>query len=129
MSSWLNLLVFNERPATCPAVDEMKHSSFMAGEGMGSVLEYLAASGGELGMADLEEMMDMCQIATCHERGERYVRQMGHYVACGGVLRIKAADERGVIVIDDLEALRALILRRDGALDIVSNPSLRPARE
>ena len=116
-------------PPRKPRLDVMKRTSFMTHEGTDSVLEYLAASGGELGVADLEEMMGMCQIATCHERGERYLRQVGHYVERGGVLRIRAADEQDVVVIDDLQKLRALILRRDAALDIASGPSLRPARE
>lgn len=103
-------------------------ASFMKGEHTDSVLEFLAANAGELGWADLEAMLAMCQIATCHERGERYVRQVGHYVAQGGVLRV-SHDSGTTSVIDDLEKLRALILRRDGALDIAADPSLRPARE
>ena len=80
-------------------------------------------------MSDLVGMLDMCQIATCHERGERYLRQVGHYVERGGVLRISEADSGQVNVIDSVEKLRALILRRDPALDIASKPHLRPARE
>lgn len=104
-------------------------ASFMKSRNTDSVLGFLAANGGELSWADLEAMLEMCQIATCHERGERYVRQVGHHVAQGGVLRVSHEGSETVSVIDDLEQLRQLILRRDGALDIASNPSLRPARE
>lgn len=104
-------------------------TSFMTNKGTDSVLDYLAASGGELSMADLEEMLDMCQIATCHERGERFVRQVGHYVERGGVLRLRAADAQDVIIVDGLGKLRELILRHDSALDIASVPGLLPAHE
>lgn len=103
--------------------------TFMTNNQTDSVLDYLAASEGELSLADLHEMLNMCQIATCHERGERYVRQVGHYVARGGVLRLSAADARDVTIVDDLDSLRELILRRDGALDIASDPCLLPAHD
>jgi hypothetical protein len=103
--------------------------SFTTDKRTDSVFEGLTRSGGELTMTDLVGMLDMCQIATCHERGERYLRQAGHYVERGGVLRINDADSGQLHVIDDLEQLRVLILRRDPALDIASKPHLRPARE
>ena len=63
-------------------------ASFMTSQGKNAVLEHLAASAGKLSMADLEEMLDMSQIATCHETGERCTRQVGGYVELGGVLRL-----------------------------------------
>ena len=94
-----------------------------------SVLDGLSQSGGAIAMSDIVGMLDMCQIATCHERGERYVRQLGHYVERGGVLRISDATAGQVSIVDDLAKLRDLILRRDGVLDIASKRSLRPAPE
>ena len=104
-------------------------TSFFTKNASDSVLDHLAASGGELSRADLIGMLDMCQIASCHERGERYVRQVGHYVERGGVLRVEEAGTGNADVVDSLEKLRTLILQYDGALDIANGPDLRPARE
>jgi hypothetical protein len=103
--------------------------SFKTDQRTDSVFEGLSRSQGALTMGDIIAMLDMCQIATCHERGERYVRQLGHYVAQGGVLRVTDESTGAVSVVDDLGKLRDLILRRDSVLDIAAQLHLRPAGE
>jgi hypothetical protein len=103
--------------------------SFTTDKYKDSVLNDLSQSGGAITFQDIVSMLDMCQIATCHSTGERYVRQLGYFVERGGVLKIRDVATGQISVVDDLEKLRALIRQRDSALDIANNLNLRPARE
>ena len=101
--------------------------SFSKKKASDSVLDDLATSGGVLSDSYLSGMLGMCQIASLHGRGQRYIRQLGHYVGQGGILRISDANG-GVDTVESIEKLRELILTWCN-LDIVEDPSLRPARE
>lgn len=89
--------------------------------------EYLARNNGEIGADDLFAILEACQVATGHDSAARELRQLGRFVEGGGVLTL-LHDSGDPTRIADLQALRAFILARDPALDILGGDNdLRPA--